>query len=428
VCSKHFIEGAPTALNPTPTLELGYEKAAKKPRKELHRSNPFADVVELTDSPNPVLCTDDGNSTVGNCESCTYKDILLGSIQQEVTKVKGENAALDLKIQDLSKELEKMKLKNSRRGGFCSKNLKSESDMIFYTGLTTKVFTCIFNLLEPYLPKFVYWCGRKSLCAHKSGRQRKQWKLLISHKSQFLLVLMRLRLGLLMQDLAIRFNISMAYCSSIFTTWIKFLSASLAQALIIWLPKDTVLSNLPSVFKDAGYHKTRCIIDCTEMFIERPKSLHAQAVTWSDYKKHNTVKYLIAISPSGFIMFLSDGYGGRTSDQQICQDSTFYKKIEYGDEIMADRGFQIKEDLLHYYCSLSVPPGARLKNQMTTSECKRTKEIASLRIRIERAINRLKTYRILKTVLPITLLPLIDDIVRTCSALCNLKPPLIKER
>ena len=284
MCSKHFIEGAPTALNPTPTLELGYEKAAKKPRKELHRSNPFADVVELTDSPNPVLCTDDGNSTVGNCESCTYKDILLGSIQQEVTKVKGENAALDLKIQDLSKELEKMKLKNSRRGGFCSKNLKSESDMIFYTGLTTKVFTCIFNLLEPYLPKFVYWCGRKSLCAHKSGRQRKQWKLLISHKSQFLLVLMRLRLGLLMQDLAIRFNISMAYCSSIFTTWIKFLSASLAQALIIWLPKDTVVSNLPSVFKDAGYHKTRCIIDCTEMFIERPKSLHAQAVTWSDYK------------------------------------------------------------------------------------------------------------------------------------------------
>ena len=168
VSSKHFVKGAPTALNSTPTLELGYEKAAKRPRRELHRSNPFADVVELTDSSNPVLCTDDGNSTVGNCESCTYKDIfLLGSIQQEVTKVKGENAALDLKIQDLSKELEKMTLKNSRRGGFCSKNLKSDSDMIFYTGLTAKVFSFIFNLLEPYLPKFVYWRGRKILCAHK---------------------------------------------------------------------------------------------------------------------------------------------------------------------------------------------------------------------------------------------------------------------
>ena len=95
--------------------------------------------MELADSSNPGLCTDDGNSTAGNYESCTYKVTLLGSIQQEVTKVKGENAALELKIQDLSKELEKMKLKNSRRGSFCSKNLKSDSDMIVYTGLTKGV-------------------------------------------------------------------------------------------------------------------------------------------------------------------------------------------------------------------------------------------------------------------------------------------------
>ena len=33
VCSKHFVEGAPTALNPIHTLELGYEKAAKKLRR-----------------------------------------------------------------------------------------------------------------------------------------------------------------------------------------------------------------------------------------------------------------------------------------------------------------------------------------------------------------------------------------------------------
>ena len=28
---------------------------------------------------------------------------------------------------------------------------------------------------------------------------------------------------------------------------------------------------------------------------------------------------------------------------------------------MADRRFQIKEDLLHFYCKLTVPPGARVK-------------------------------------------------------------------
>ena len=126
-------------------------------------------------------------------------------------------------------------------------------------------------------------------------------------------------------------------------------------------------------------------------------------------------------------MFLSDCYGGRTTDQYICQNSGFYDLLEYGDEVMADRGFQIKEDLLHHYCSLNVPPGARVKSQMTSAECKKTKEVANLRIHVERAINRLKTFRILKSVFSITMLPLADDIIRVCAAICNIQPPLIRE-
>ena len=95
---------------------------------------------------------------------------------------------------------------------------------------------------------------------------------------------------------------------------------------------------------------------------------------------------------------------------------------------MADRGFQIQEDLLHYYCKLSVPPGARVKSQMRTEECRKTKEVANLRIHVERAINRIKEFKILKTICPINMLPLADDIVRTCASLCNLQPPLIKQK
>ena len=92
---------------------------------------------------------------------------------------------------------------------------------------------------------------------------------------------------------------------------------------------------------------------------------------------------------------------------------------------MADRGFQIREELMLRFCSLSVPPGARVKSQMTMSECKKTKDVANLRIHVERAINRIKFYRILKNTLPITMLHHVDDIVKTCAALCNLKPLLI---
>ena len=90
--------------------------------------------------------------------------------------------------------------------------------------------------------------------------------------------------------------------------------------------------------------------------------------------------------------------------------------LERDDEITVDRGFQIKEELMLRYCYLSVHPGARVKAQMTTTDCQRTKDVAHLCIHVERAINQIKTYRILKMFYLITMLHHADDIARTCAA------------
>ena len=74
------------------------------------------------------------------------------------------------------------------------------------------------------------------------------------------------------------------------------------------------------------------------------------------------------------------------------------------------------------YCTLSVPPGARIKSEMTHSEVRKTKKNANLRIHVERALNCITSYRILKSVLPLTMLHSCDDIIRTCAGLCDLKP------
>ena len=126
---------------------------------------------------------------------------------------------------------------------------------------------------------------------------------------------------------------------------------------------------MPKVFHKAGHSDLRVIIDCSEVFFEREKSLDVQAATRSDYKSHNTVKFLTAISPTRCVTFLSDYYSGRSSDKFITADSGFYDCLDVCDEVMADRGFQIKEEPMLKFCTLSVPPGARVKAQMTTAEC-----------------------------------------------------------
>ena len=141
--------------------------------------------------------------------------------------------------------------------------------------------------------------------------------------------------------------------------------------------------------------------------------LSLQALTWSDYKKHNTAKVLIGISPMGSIRFVSKAWGGRSSDRNITLNSAFIDLIDPGDQIMADRGFLVKEEIMIKRGTLIIPPPAQGAEQMSSVNIKETTEIANLRIHVERAIQRLKTFRILKYTLPVTLLPLIDDIVTT---------------
>lgn len=65
------------------------------------------------------------------------------------------------------------------------------------------------------------------------------------------------------------------------------------------------------------------------------------------------------------------------------------------------------------------------KSQLSELDVTRTRRIASLRIHVERAINRIKTYRIFKSALTITSRRTISDMVFICAGLCNLKAPLI---
>ena len=175
--------------------------------------------------------------------------------------------------------------------------LKNDDNKVcLYTGLPTyKVFSGLCSLLQPLVTK-------------------DEGKCCLSVPDEILLVLMKLRLDLPNDDLGYRFKLSPKTVSIVFQKWISIMSTEL-KCLICWPDSVTLRENLPSCFKK-HYSKVKCIIDCFEIFIERPTAFEARATTYSNYKKHNTVKVLIAIAPTGCISFYITSLGWTSLGQR----------------------------------------------------------------------------------------------------------------
>nr|XP_047129323.1 uncharacterized protein LOC124809319 [Hydra vulgaris] len=242
----------------------------------------------------------------------------------------------------------------------------------------------------------------------------------LSFENHLLLTLMKIRLGVTNYDLSIRFHITKKNVSLTIRKWLPKLSEVLKN-LIVWPSKDLLRANLPKCFKNCC-----CIIDCTEIFIARPLNLTARAQTYSTYKSHNTIKYLIAMAPAGTVSFLSAGWGGRVSDKKITLKSGFLDKIIHGDCVLADRGFLIEEELATKGAVLRIPSFTRGKSQLSARDVDISRQISHARIHVERVIGRLKTFKILSTNIPISQVDLLDHIMVIISGIINLNTSIMK--
>ena len=117
---------------------------------------------------------------------------------------------------------------------------------------------------------------------------------------------MQLRQAMTNQDLGYRFHIHLTRVSKIFHLWIDTMVTQLSP-LVKWPDRAMIRSTLPDYFKPL-YSRTTCIIDRSEIFIQRPTALSARAETYSNYKHHNTAKFLIAIISTG-ALFLFQNVG-----------------------------------------------------------------------------------------------------------------------
>ncbi|XP_052100440.1 uncharacterized protein LOC127734547 [Mytilus californianus] len=402
VCHLHFISGQKSndKSNPdyVPSINMGYDertdatlRAARHDRlqkrdAEKGRQEVASVLLDLSENVPPPE-----KATTGLHDQCikTIASLRIENehLYTELGRLQTENAQLKEEINKLS---------------FGDQAIATNRKTQFYTGVPTRA---LFLWLVTFCSTILPTCK------------------VMSPPSVLLCILMKLRLNIQHQDIAYRFRVSSTTISDLFNQGIPKIAQKLAF-LVQWPDKDNIIKNMPVVFKQS-YPRCVSIIDCFEVFIQRPNHLTARAQTWSNYKHNNTIKFLVSITPTGAISFVSKAFGGRTSDKVITQRSGYLDKLEHGDQVLADRGFLIAEELASRNASLIIPAFTRGKSQLSAREVEQTRKIAHVRIHVERAIEQLKNFQILSSQMGIYLVPHSDSIVTLCSAICNLHPKLV---
>ena len=453
VCSLHFkstdlkkslngrIHPLPDAV-PSKFKWKDSPKKRKPPKERIPLSKPATpsttttqvQVEVETSTTAPVTVQEELNAAL---ERVKVLEQHLFNIQNELLQSQKSAEMLENKNQALKKTTADLTSENALLSSklFNVDRFTKDEDVAFYTGFPSRdAFSSILEFLNPgtncenirsrekndtEVPDDFYEDEFEPQVNVKA-RQRK-----IKPEDQFFLVMCRLRRGFSVQHLAHLYGVSQSTISRIFIPWINFLYLKLGQ-ICIWPSREVVSSTMPSEFKEK-YPTTRVIIDCTEVRCEMPSSLLLNSELFSSYKNHVTLKALVGISPGGAITFISQLYTGSISDREIVMRSGLLsQQFDDNDSVMADKGFQI-QDLLPLGVSLNIPPFLGGDSQMSEEDVVKTQQIASLRIHVERAINKIKNYHIWDTVIPLSAFGVVNQMWSVCAFMCNIQNPLISE-
>jgi len=436
ICSAHFVpndyqlifEGKRRLLKPT-AIPSQFPWTKNKRRTSMTSNNAMQKLVDepLKQSTHPgsinareqrSLC-----STAAITECTDVLQVNDEVIMEEQDELKRSDISLLHEIDQLKIQLAEAESKLSR-SLLRLYNIRHDKGLLkFYTGFSNYDTLLAFyeEVLEPDAVLMRQWSGKRSEQNYSDEKGGPSCKLPL--KEQLFLTLVRLRTGFPELDIANRFGISQSTVSRVTNTWINLMYHNF-KSIERFPPWHIVKKYMPAAFKKE-YPNTRIIIDATEFQVQRPSSLLTQACTFSAYKNRNTVKVLIGVTPSGAISFVSEAYEGSISDKKLVDVRGLLDKLEPGDEVMADKGFLIQDLLIPRGVRLNIPPFLQKNTQMAANDVFLTKKIARLRVHVERAIGRVKEYKILQSTLPASMWDSISNVIYVCCMLSNFEPPLV---
>ena len=267
ICGKHFVSGSPSDdpndVDFVPTI-FNDSKKRKDPVVNKERKERAAKREKIKEEEENVFTAAEALMEIGISSS---QHIELEA-QTEENHFIAENKALEEKHSQLQKEIIMISMEmNSKPKVSYSESILAlircnKKKTKFYTGLPAySVFLALLTILRPSIT-----LARQGNPESPSVLGR---KFKLSLEEEFFAVLMHLRLGLLLEDVADRFGISVSLASSIFTTWISVMATKLKQLFPWSFFLRTYMVKLHTPTNSRRYPNTRVILDCTEIFIQR---------------------------------------------------------------------------------------------------------------------------------------------------------------
>ena len=223
---------------------------------------------------------------IKNREISELKNIVQ-SKNEEIDRLKTENEHIRTKLR-----AEKNK---GKRFGIEKFNENDDAIRFYTTGLPDyQSFEALHNFVKAKSGYQLNYHNNKKdnvtkgASCSKRGRPRA-----LSDPDELFLTPSRMRLNLLEEDLHYRFEVSVTTVSESFITWTDRLHYCLSSFDQIPGLEEGLRHLRPECFKKE-FEDIDLVIDCTEVFIEKPSDPIAQSATWSEYKEHNTGKVLLS--------------------------------------------------------------------------------------------------------------------------------------
>ncbi|KAK3918026.1 CCA-adding enzyme [Frankliniella fusca] len=290
---------------------------------------------------------------------------------------------------------------------------RSHDKFKFFTGLSVDNFQALFDFLggddtiKRLKMKYTQRTPRKFYTEAK-----------MTSEDKLFMFLLRLRRGYPIADLAHIFGVSKEYCSRVLYMMLRYLCIKFeALSKHMFISAKAQEHKKPKPFKP--FKNLRIIIDGFELNLETPSNFQQQGNTYSDYKAHNTVRFILGISCYGGIIFVSPGFEGNMSEKKALAESGFFDMLENGDVVMCDRGFEINNELLRRGVEVLKPPSLGGRKKFTPEEEILTRAIASARIYVEHAVRLVKANRLLRFTIPMSMIPTISDYTYVAGFLAN---------